>query len=183
MYHWLTKYFPPPLIPQLVAEAHHWYYILEMGFYMSLLLCVSVDVKRKVSVSLQDQDSRIKNLPPTLYLQHFFRSLWDYHSSGQNQRCDLSQPFLFFLHSVIQMLFNTDYVLDHLLLHDDYVYLAFAVILKLRVAGFNIFSRRLAHSLKKTPEKQRRLTTKITRFGFAPSLNCFICWNHSLLPV
>uniref|UniRef100_A0A3Q4BVG4 Uncharacterized protein n=1 Tax=Mola mola TaxID=94237 RepID=A0A3Q4BVG4_MOLML len=32
---------------QLVAEAHHWYYILEMGFYMSLLLCVSVDVKRK----------------------------------------------------------------------------------------------------------------------------------------
>uniref|UniRef100_A0A8P4G106 Ceramide synthase 4a n=1 Tax=Dicentrarchus labrax TaxID=13489 RepID=A0A8P4G106_DICLA len=30
-----------------VAEAHHWYYILEMGFYVSLLLCVSVDVKRK----------------------------------------------------------------------------------------------------------------------------------------
>ncbi|XP_036971426.1 ceramide synthase 4a isoform X4 [Acanthopagrus latus] len=32
---------------QPVAEAHHWYYILEMGFYLSLLLCVSVDVKRK----------------------------------------------------------------------------------------------------------------------------------------
>uniref|UniRef100_A0A8P4FX91 Ceramide synthase 4a n=1 Tax=Dicentrarchus labrax TaxID=13489 RepID=A0A8P4FX91_DICLA len=32
---------------QPVAEAHHWYYILEMGFYVSLLLCVSVDVKRK----------------------------------------------------------------------------------------------------------------------------------------
>lgn len=30
---------------------HHWYYILEMGFYVSLLLSVSVDVKRKVSVS------------------------------------------------------------------------------------------------------------------------------------
>uniref|UniRef100_A0A8C3B0L4 Ceramide synthase 4a n=1 Tax=Cyclopterus lumpus TaxID=8103 RepID=A0A8C3B0L4_CYCLU len=30
-----------------VAEAHYWYYILEMGFYLSLLLCVSVDVKRK----------------------------------------------------------------------------------------------------------------------------------------
>lgn len=37
------------------------------------------------------------------------------------------------------MLFNTDYVLDHLLLHDDFVYLAFAAIFKLRVTGFNIF--------------------------------------------
>ncbi|XP_076134860.1 ceramide synthase 4a isoform X1 [Alosa pseudoharengus] len=32
---------------QLVAEAHYWYYILELSFYWSLLLCVSVDVKRK----------------------------------------------------------------------------------------------------------------------------------------
>ncbi|CAK6958049.1 ceramide synthase 2-like [Scomber scombrus] len=32
---------------QPVAEVHRWYYILEMGFYLSLLLCVSVDVKRK----------------------------------------------------------------------------------------------------------------------------------------
>uniref|UniRef100_A0A3B4T8N9 Ceramide synthase 4a n=1 Tax=Seriola dumerili TaxID=41447 RepID=A0A3B4T8N9_SERDU len=32
---------------QPVAEAHYWYYILEMGFYLSLLMCVSVDVKRK----------------------------------------------------------------------------------------------------------------------------------------
>lgn len=32
---------------QHVAEAHRWYYILEMGFYLSLLLSVSVDVKRK----------------------------------------------------------------------------------------------------------------------------------------
>lgn len=32
---------------QPVAEAHHWYYIFEMGFYLSLLLSVSVDVKRK----------------------------------------------------------------------------------------------------------------------------------------
>ncbi|TKS74623.1 Ceramide synthase 2 [Collichthys lucidus] len=30
-----------------VSEAHYWYYIMEMGFYVSLLLCVSVDVKRK----------------------------------------------------------------------------------------------------------------------------------------
>ncbi|KAF0042114.1 hypothetical protein F2P81_005646 [Scophthalmus maximus] len=30
-----------------VAKAHYWYYILEMGFYLSLLMCVSVDVKRK----------------------------------------------------------------------------------------------------------------------------------------
>ncbi|XP_028260081.1 ceramide synthase 2-like [Parambassis ranga] len=32
---------------QPVAEAHYWYYVFEMGFYLSLLLCVSVDVKRK----------------------------------------------------------------------------------------------------------------------------------------
>ncbi|XP_061594299.1 ceramide synthase 4a [Cololabis saira] len=32
---------------QPVADAHYWYYILEMSFYLSLLLCVSVDVKRK----------------------------------------------------------------------------------------------------------------------------------------
>lgn len=30
-----------------MSEAHYWYYILELGFYLSLLLCVSVDVKRK----------------------------------------------------------------------------------------------------------------------------------------
>ncbi|KAJ4942867.1 hypothetical protein JOQ06_005379, partial [Pogonophryne albipinna] len=33
---------------QPVADAHYWYYMLEMSFYLSLLLCVSVDVKRKV---------------------------------------------------------------------------------------------------------------------------------------
>ncbi|KAM4629385.1 ceramide synthase 2-like [Polymixia lowei] len=32
---------------QPVTEAHYWYYIMELGFYWSLLLCVSVDVKRK----------------------------------------------------------------------------------------------------------------------------------------
>ncbi|XP_026201627.1 ceramide synthase 4a [Anabas testudineus] len=32
---------------QPVTETHYWYYILELGFYLSLLLCVSVDVKRK----------------------------------------------------------------------------------------------------------------------------------------
>ncbi|XP_033937583.1 ceramide synthase 2-like [Pseudochaenichthys georgianus] len=32
---------------QPVADAHYWYYMLEMSFYLSLLLCVSVDVKRK----------------------------------------------------------------------------------------------------------------------------------------
>uniref|UniRef100_A0A3P9IFT2 Ceramide synthase 4a n=1 Tax=Oryzias latipes TaxID=8090 RepID=A0A3P9IFT2_ORYLA len=32
---------------QAVASAHYWYYMLEMGFYLSLLLSVSVDVKRK----------------------------------------------------------------------------------------------------------------------------------------
>ncbi|XP_068599421.1 ceramide synthase 4a [Brachionichthys hirsutus] len=32
---------------QPLADAHRWYYIVEMGFYVSLLLCVSVDIKRK----------------------------------------------------------------------------------------------------------------------------------------
>ncbi|MEQ2271389.1 hypothetical protein XENORESO_003261 [Xenotaenia resolanae] len=36
-----------PLILQPVADAHYWYYILELSFYLSLLLSVSVDVKRK----------------------------------------------------------------------------------------------------------------------------------------
>ncbi|XP_076150241.1 ceramide synthase 2-like isoform X1 [Alosa pseudoharengus] len=30
-----------------VEQAHFWYYLIELGFYWSLLLCVSVDVKRK----------------------------------------------------------------------------------------------------------------------------------------
>uniref|UniRef100_A0A8C1RH87 Ceramide synthase 4b n=1 Tax=Cyprinus carpio TaxID=7962 RepID=A0A8C1RH87_CYPCA len=33
--------------PCPVQDAHYWYYMLELGFYWSLLLCVSVDVKRK----------------------------------------------------------------------------------------------------------------------------------------
>ncbi|XP_023699922.1 ceramide synthase 2-like isoform X2 [Paramormyrops kingsleyae] len=32
---------------QSIAEAHYWYYAMELAFYWSLLLCVSVDVKRK----------------------------------------------------------------------------------------------------------------------------------------
>ncbi|XP_060725333.1 ceramide synthase 2 isoform X1 [Tachysurus vachellii] len=32
---------------QPVESVHYWYYMLELGFYWSLLLCVSVDVKRK----------------------------------------------------------------------------------------------------------------------------------------
>ncbi|TRY55229.1 hypothetical protein DNTS_032689 [Danionella cerebrum] len=36
-----------PLQP--LQEEHYWYYMLELGFYWSLLLRVSVDVKRKVS--------------------------------------------------------------------------------------------------------------------------------------
>ncbi|XP_038163873.1 ceramide synthase 2-like [Cyprinodon tularosa] len=32
---------------QPVANAHYWYYMLELSFYLSLLLSVSVDVKRK----------------------------------------------------------------------------------------------------------------------------------------
>ncbi|KAI1882844.1 hypothetical protein AGOR_G00239090 [Albula goreensis] len=32
---------------QPISQAHYWYYLLELGFYWSLLLCVSVDIKRK----------------------------------------------------------------------------------------------------------------------------------------
>uniref|UniRef100_A0AAV2KY92 Uncharacterized protein n=1 Tax=Knipowitschia caucasica TaxID=637954 RepID=A0AAV2KY92_KNICA len=32
---------------QPVSDAQYWYYILELGFYLSLLLSVSVDIKRK----------------------------------------------------------------------------------------------------------------------------------------
>ncbi|XP_051767048.1 ceramide synthase 4a isoform X2 [Ctenopharyngodon idella] len=32
---------------QGIAEAQYWYYIMELSFYLSLLLCVSVDIKRK----------------------------------------------------------------------------------------------------------------------------------------
>ncbi|KAG5847843.1 hypothetical protein ANANG_G00130500 [Anguilla anguilla] len=34
-----------PLQP--ISDAHYWYYMMELGFYWSLLLCVSVDIKRK----------------------------------------------------------------------------------------------------------------------------------------
>lgn len=37
--------------PQPMERAHYWYYMLELGFYGSLLLRISVDVKRKVSAS------------------------------------------------------------------------------------------------------------------------------------
>ncbi|KAJ8363152.1 hypothetical protein SKAU_G00119830 [Synaphobranchus kaupii] len=32
---------------QTITKAHYWYYMTELGFYWSLLLCVSVDIKRK----------------------------------------------------------------------------------------------------------------------------------------
>lgn len=32
---------------QTITEAQYWYYTLELGFYWSLVLCISVDVKRK----------------------------------------------------------------------------------------------------------------------------------------
>lgn len=35
---------------QSMLPSQYWYYILEMGFYVSLLLSLSFDVKRKVSL-------------------------------------------------------------------------------------------------------------------------------------
>ncbi|CAM4661837.1 unnamed protein product [Leuciscus chuanchicus] len=38
---------PYDTIKTAIAEAQYWYYIMELSFYLSLLLCVSVDIKRK----------------------------------------------------------------------------------------------------------------------------------------
>ncbi len=37
---------------QSMLPSQYWYYLLEMGFYLSLLLSLTFDVKRKVSVLL-----------------------------------------------------------------------------------------------------------------------------------
>lgn len=37
---------------EVMERAHYWYYMLELGFYLSLLLRISVDVRRKVKASV-----------------------------------------------------------------------------------------------------------------------------------
>lgn len=39
-----------PVSMQSMLPSQYWYYVLEMGFYVSLLLSLSFDVKRKVSL-------------------------------------------------------------------------------------------------------------------------------------
>lgn len=52
----MNVYFPSILAfqvffhPQPMERAHYWYYMLELGFYLSLLLRISVDIKRKVNL-------------------------------------------------------------------------------------------------------------------------------------
>lgn len=91
-----------PLILQPVDEAHHWYYILEMGFYLSLLLCVSVDVKRKVSASFTDPVTHIHlGLPAASCLLHFPSfDTWDlnFSSNGQDQNLRSLAAGCFFTH-------------------------------------------------------------------------------------
>lgn len=58
-------------VPQPVDPAHHWYYLLEMAFYVSLLLSVSVDVKRKVSDILLSPSSFIDSLFDLILLYFF----------------------------------------------------------------------------------------------------------------
>lgn len=94
--------------PQPLFPAHYWYYILEMSFYVSLLLCVSVDVKRKVSVKWKSpsQASFKKKKKLTAASQSLFplndlsSCAWNLNvqSNGQKQRerCDLFQPRWFF---------------------------------------------------------------------------------------
>lgn len=37
---------------QSMLPSQYWYYLLEMGFYLSLLFSLTFDVKRKVSVQM-----------------------------------------------------------------------------------------------------------------------------------
>lgn len=71
------------------------------------------------------------------------------------ERFELLVNMMTFLRSVIQMLFfsceimfNTDYALDYLILHHNLV--CFALILELSIAECEIFSKRLAHTIKFT---------------------------------
>lgn len=36
-------------LPQTLLSSQYWYYMIELGFYASLLFSVASDVKRKVS--------------------------------------------------------------------------------------------------------------------------------------
>lgn len=36
---------------EVMERAHYWYYMLELGFYLSLLLRISVDIRRKVKAN------------------------------------------------------------------------------------------------------------------------------------
>lgn len=62
----------------------------------------------------------------------------------------ISHSLLFFAQCNPNVVFLLLDYLDYLLLHHDFVYLASAVILKLNVAGFDILSERLAHTVKFT---------------------------------
>lgn len=42
---------------QVMERAHYWYYMLELGFYLSLLLRISVDVRRKVKTGISSSTS------------------------------------------------------------------------------------------------------------------------------
>ena len=41
---------------QSMLPSQYWYYLLEMGFYLSLLLRLTFDVKRKVSVQMYESE-------------------------------------------------------------------------------------------------------------------------------
>lgn len=40
----------PQSLPQTLLPSQYWYYMIELGFYVSLVFSVASDVKRKVSV-------------------------------------------------------------------------------------------------------------------------------------
>lgn len=60
----MRVYFPSILVfevffhRQPMESAHYWYYVLELGFYLSLLLRISVDIKRKVNLDARPLSSK-----------------------------------------------------------------------------------------------------------------------------
>lgn len=80
---------------QTVLPSQYWYYMIELGFYSSLLFSVASDVKRKVSECICSQFSSYKkrDLTPWLCFSLF---IWLMIMIGCTQEedkvCSLSDP-------------------------------------------------------------------------------------------
>ncbi|CAL8254288.1 unnamed protein product [Merluccius merluccius] len=105
---------------QPVADAHYWYYIMELGFYWSLLLCVSVDVKRKdfkeqivhhiatiflIGFSYCDNFLRVGTLVMLLHdsSDFFLESAKMFNYAGWRKTCDVLFVFFSFVFLVTRL--------------------------------------------------------------------------------